>query len=268
MRKQVHGLIQDVLDQEVTEFLGRAKSVRLGESEGAAGYRNGYGKVRRLTTSVGTIEVRRPRVRDTEERLVSRVMPLLRRRAKDVDDLLPDLYLHGLAEGDFDLAMRGLLGEDAPISAASVARLKTRWDAEQTEWRTRDLSDLEPVCMWADGFYVKAGLEKDKAALLTAIVGLSEGSKQVLGIYPGCRESRESWSAMLRDLRDRGLRCPKLVIGDGNLGLWGGLENVFPEAAEQRVLKSQDHQRGGPSAQGPAGEGEADAAGHPQRRDP
>ncbi len=151
-----------------------------------------------------------------------------------MDQLIPQLYLHGLAEGDFDLALRGLLGEDAPISASTVARLKEGWQAEWDEWRRRSLVGLELVYLWVDGVYVKAGLEKTKAALLVAIGGLSDGRKIILTVEPGYRESTESWAEVLRDLKGRGLNCPRLVVGDGHLGIWGALSNVYPDAMEQR----------------------------------
>lgn len=178
--------------------------------------------------------MQRPRVRGVEERFESRILPLFVRRTKEVADLLPELYLHGLAEGDFDLALRGLLGEEAPLSASTVARLKSKWEAEWEAWRKQPLDGLEAVYLWVDGVYVKAGLEKERAALLVAIAALSDGRKVVVAVAPGYRESTESWGALLRDLRDRGLRAPRLVIGDGNLGIWGALRNVWPEADEQR----------------------------------
>ena len=234
LRGQMQGLIQDLLEQEVTEFLGRARSVRGSESDNDAGYRNGYAPPRRLTLSSGTIRVRRPRIRDTEERFESRLLPLFVHRTREVADLTPELYLHGLSEGDFDLALRGLLGEEAPISASTVARLKDKWNAELAEWRARPLDDLEVVYMWVDGVYVKAGLEREKAAILVVMAALSDGSKVVVSAVPGYRESTRSWSEVLRDLRDRGLNCPRPVVGDGHLGIWGALRNVWPEAGEQR----------------------------------
>ena len=234
LRGQMQGLIQELLEQEVAEFLGRARPVRRSESDNDGGYRNGYAPPRRLTMSSGTIRVRRPRVRDTEERFESRLLPLFVHRTREVAGLIPELYLHGLSEGDFDLALRGLLGEEAPISASTVARLKERWNAELAAWRARPLEDLEVVYMWVDGVYVKAGLERDKAAVLVVMAALSDGSKVVVSVVPGYRESTRSWSEVLRDLRDRGLNCPRLVAGDGHLGIWGALRNVWPEAGEQR----------------------------------
>ena len=173
-------------------------------------------------------------MRNTDEQFESRLLPLFVHRSETVADLIPELYLHGLSEGDFDLALRGLLGDDASVSASTVARLKDKWSAEFNEWRTRRLDDLGVVYMWVDGVYVKAGLEKEKAAVLVVLAALSDGRKVVLNVVPGYRESTESWSAVLRDLRDRGLNCPRLVVGDGHLGIWGALRNVYPEAAEQR----------------------------------
>jgi transposase-like protein len=234
VRVQIQEFIQELLKQEVTELLGRARYQRRVPVDGAQGYRNGYGKPRKLTLGMGTITIRRPRVRGLEERFESRILPLFARRTREVSDLLPKLYLHGLAEGDFDLALRGLLGEEAPISASTVARLKEKWHAEWEAWRQQRLDDLQVVYLWVDGIYVKAGLEKERAALLVAIAGLVDGRKVVVAVTPGHRESIESWSEVLRDLRDRGMNPPKLVVGDGNLGIWGALRNVWPEADQQR----------------------------------
>ena len=189
---------------------------------------------RRLTLSSGTIQLRRPRVRDTEEQFESRLLPLFVNRTRKVAELIPELYLHGLSEGDFDLALRGLLGEDAPVSASTVARLKDKWNDELAQWRSQPLDDLEVVYMWVDGVYVKAGLEKEKAAVLVVMAALSDGSKVVVSAVPGYRESTENWSEVLRDIKRRGLSCPRLVVGDGHLGIWGALRNVYPQAAEQR----------------------------------
>jgi putative transposase len=233
-RGEVQGLIQEILEAEVTELLGRSKSQRRPAVDSEPVYRNGHGKPRRVTLPSGTIEVRRPRVRGLEERFESRILPLFVRRSRRVDVLLPELYLHGLSHGDFDLALGGLLGEKAPISASTVARLKEKWQGEYEAWSKRDLSKLEVVYLWADGIYVKAGLEKEKAAMLVVVAGLSDGSKQVVSVSSGYRESTESWSAVLRDLKERGFGEAKLVIADGHLGIWGALRNVYPKAGEQR----------------------------------
>ena len=140
----------------------------------------------------------------------------------------------GLAEGDFDLALRGLLGEEAPLSPSTVARLKQKWQGEMEAWQSRRLDDLEVVYLWADGVYIKAGLEKEKAVILVVIAALSDGTKVVVSVSSGYRESTQSWSEVLRYLKERGMNPPRLVIADGHLGIWGALRNVFPEADEQR----------------------------------
>jgi len=234
IRLEIQGWMQSILEEEVTEFLGRAKSVRLKGVDEFSGYRNGHGVARKLTMSSGTIELRRPRVRGLEERFESRILPLFKRRTPEVSGLLPELYLHGLASGDFDLALRGLLGDDAPLSASTICRLKEKWHCELEVWRSRRLDELEVVYIWADGVYIKAGLEKDKSCLLVMIAALTDGSKVVLAVEGGHRESTESWSSLLRSLRDRGLRCPSAVVGDGALGLWAALRNVYPGAKELR----------------------------------
>ena len=233
-RHGVQRLLQRVLEEEVEELLGRGRYERRAAVDAAPGYRNGFGQPRRLSLSNGTITLRRPRVRGLEERFASRILPLFKRRTDEVGRLLPTLYLHGLAHGDFDLALRGLLGDGAPLSPASIARLKANWQAEYEVWKTRAVEELDVVYLWVDGVYVKAGLEKDKAAILVVLAALRDGQKVILAVESGYRESTESWGAILRDLKRRGLRAPKLVIGDGHLGIWGALAAVFPEAAEQR----------------------------------
>ncbi|WP_423928530.1 IS256 family transposase [Candidatus Palauibacter sp.] len=234
VREGVREMIQATLEEELTELPGRGKSERRAAVDAPPGYRNGYGKPRRLAMSSGTIEVRRPRVRGLEERFESRVLPLFARRTREVGDLIPELYLHGLAGGDFELALRGLLGDGAPLSKTSVGRLRAKWTAEYEAWRRRPLGDRKVVYAWADGIYVKAGLERDKAALLVVVGAMSDGTKEVLAVVPGYRESTESWASVLRDLKSRGLGTPKLLVADGNLGIWGAAREVWPEAAEQR----------------------------------
>jgi putative transposase len=213
VREHIQRFIQALLEEEVTAVLGRPKSARRATVDGAAGMRNGYGKPRRLSLTAGTITVRRPR---------------------EVGELLPQLYLHGLALGDFDLALRGLLGDAAPLSAASLTRLKAGWQLEYEAWQQRRLKDLEVVYVWADGLYVKAGLEDTKAALLVMIGALTDGRKVVLAVENGQRESKESWGAVLRDLRARGLQPWRCTIVDGHLGIWAALAEQQPTAAEQR----------------------------------
>ena len=223
--------LQELLEDEVTQFLGRRKSER---SSDRRGYRNGHGKPRRFAMLNGTMEVRRPRVRNTTERFESEILPYFHRKSKQLGQLLPELYLHGLATGDFEQAMRGLLGAGAPLSRASIQRLKSTWQLEYDEWSQQDLSELEVVYHWADGLYVKAGIAKERAALLVIIAGLSDGRKVLLACESGQRESKESWSRILRNLRDRGLKLGRLTVADGHLGIWSALAEQHPEGQEQR----------------------------------
>lgn len=233
-RAHVQDFIQQLLEDEVAELLGRRKSARRTAVDAPPGSRNGHGKPRQLALMNGTITVQRPRVRDVEERFVSRLLPLFQRRTQEVSALLPELYLHGLALGDFELALRGLLGDAAPLSASSLVRLKATWQAQYAAWHERELSDCRLVYLWADGVYVKAGLDTSKAALLVLIGADADGQKTVLAVVSGQRESTESWAAVLRDLKRRGLPAPKLTIADGHLGIWSALAQVYPESAEQR----------------------------------
>jgi putative transposase len=178
--------------------------------------------------------VRRPRVRGLSQRFVSRGLPLLKRRTRAGGDLLPRRYWHGLALGDFELALRGLLGDAAPLSATSMARLKAQWHLEYETWKQRRLDDREVVYVWADGRYVKAGLEATQAALRVVIGALTTGQKVVLAVESGQRESKASWGAVLRELRARGLKPWRCTIADGHLGIWAALAEQQPAAAEQR----------------------------------
>jgi len=234
IRLKVQEYIQDILEEEVESFLGRKKSERLKMVDGTTGYWNGHGKKKKFSVMNGTITVRRPRVRETEERFESKIIPFFKRRSKEVGHLLPELYLHGLAKGDFELALRGLLGEGAPLSASSIDRLKAKWQREYAEWKQLDMSKLEVVYQWADGIYVKAGLEKDKAALLIIIGALTNGRKVFLACESGYRESKESWSGVLRNLMARGLKLGRLTIADGHLGIWSALGEIHPQGKEQR----------------------------------
>ena len=240
VRERIQEHVQGLLEEEVEELLGRQRYERKRPVDAVEGYRNGYGKTRHLTLSCGTVELKRPRVRGLEERFMSKILPLFVRRTREVADLLPELYLHGLAEGDFDLALRGLLGEKAPLSGSTVARLKEKWQAEYNLWKTRSLTGREIVYVWADGLYVKAGLEKEKAVVLAVVAALSDGRKEVLHLGSGYRESKESWAEALRDLKKRGIEDISMVIADGNLGIWAALPEVYPHAREQRCWNHKE----------------------------
>lgn len=236
-RGKIQAQLQQLLEEEVTTFLGRGRHERRGTVspiDPPAGSRNGYGKPRAFSMMSGTVTVRRPRIRDLTERFASKVLPLFKRRTHEVGTLLPELYLHGLSTGDFDLALRGLLGEGAPLSASSIQRLKARFELEYEAWTRRDLSDLAVVYWWADGLYVKAGIEDRKSALLTIVGALTTGEKIVLACESGERESKESWIKILRDLKHRGLMFPPLTVADGHLGIWAAFGEIHPTGEEQR----------------------------------
>ena len=227
IRGEVAGWMQSILDEEVTEFLGRLKSQRRNAVDGG-GYRNGYGKPRKLTLSSGTIDLRRPRVRGLEQRFVSRILPLFKRRTNEVSDLLPELYLHGLSCGDFDLALRGLLGEDAPISASTIARLKEKWHSQLGVWKSRSLDDLEG----ADGVYIKAGLEKDKSCLLVMIAALrlrTDAAKRFK------RVDNARKTLLVAQSRFRKLNAPQLLED-----VWKGVEFV-DGVRKTQAEKTTDH---------------------------
>ena len=267
VRGHVQRLIQELLEEEVTEFLGRAKSARRSESDNERGYRNGYGRPRRLTLSSGTVQLRRPRVRNTEEEFESRLLPLFVNRTRKVAELIPQLYLHGLSEGDFDLAVRGLLGEEAPISASTVARLKDKWNDELAQWRARPLDDLEVVYMWVDGVYVKAGLEREKAAILVVMAALSDGRKVVVE-----RDSR------IRGVHRELVRCaqgheapragvPKTGNWRRTSGHLGSSAQRLSSGGRATLLEPQDPKRTGQASKATAGPGQTHAAYHPLRPD-
>lgn len=224
-------LLALALEAEVTEYLGRRRYER---ATGARlGYRNGFHRPRKVVVGFGPVDVRVPRVRETEEPFESRIVRNYQRSSSTVKEMIPALYLHGLATGDFEPAFRGLLGESAPLSPASVVRLKSVWEEEYDAWRKRPLAPTYAY-IWVDGIYLKAGLGDEKAALLVVLGVNEDGSKTPLAMVEGYRESTESWAEVLRDLKKRGLSEIRLAIGDGNLGFWGALRDVFPKAGEQR----------------------------------
>jgi transposase-like protein len=164
----------------------------------------------------------------------SAILPKRRRLSKETQQLFCRLYLEGLSSGDFEPVFRQLLGEAAPLSSNTILRLKDEWEQEYSAWRRRPLQDERFLYVWADGIYLGAGLEKENSCLLTLLGARADGSKELLAMEIGYRESKASWGDLLRQLQQRGLRSPLLVIGDGNLGIWAGLAETYPEARRQR----------------------------------
>lgn len=235
-REGARRMIAAMLDVEVTDFLQRARYERTGESRG---YRNGYAPARTIGVGLGAIPVRVPRVSDVPSEVAadgfqSQIVRRYQRLSEATQHLLTRLYLEGLSSGDFEPVFRTLLGETAPLSPNSVVRFKAEWQAEFSAWQARRLSHHHYLYVWVDGIYLAAGQEDEKTALL-CVVGLREdGQKELLSLSLGYRESTESWLGVLRDLRERGMRRPLLVIGDGALGIWAALTQVWPETRRQR----------------------------------
>lgn len=232
VREGARKILQEALIQEVADFLGRNRYERRNSSRG---YRNGFGKTRSIALSVGEVAVRMPRVKGVAEGdgFQSRIIPRYVRASATTKRLLVRLYLEGLSSGDFEPVFRGILGENAPLSASSIIRLKEVWQGEYEAWKGRSLAKRYAY-VWVDGIYLKAGLEKEKTALLVVLGVNEQGEKELLAIHEGYRESKESWAEVWRDLRSRGVEEIRLVMGDGALGTWSALREVFPKTREQR----------------------------------
>ena len=204
--------------------------------------RNGYHQRREVLTAAGAIEVAAPRVNDKRtdpatgerKRFSSAILPPWARKTPKITEVLPLLYLHGLSSGDFVPALGQFLGSSAGLSAAVITRLTEAWKGEQQAFAERDLSDVDYVCLWADGIHVNIRLEEHKLCLLVMIGVRADGRKELIALADGYRESAESWADLLRDCARRGMRAPILAVGDGALGFWGGLREVFPEAGQGR----------------------------------
>jgi len=204
--------------------------------------RHGHGPEREILTGIGPVAVRRPKVRDRgadgEERIrfTSAILPQFARRTRSVDAVLPTLYLRGLSSGDFQEALEALLGKEAPgLSPQVISRLKAEWAVEHERWRKRDLSARRYVYIWADGVYLQGRLEDEKQCILVIIGATPEGRKELVGFQAGFRESAQSWRELLVDLKRRGLtKGPELAVGDGALGFWKALDEVYTGARHQR----------------------------------
>jgi transposase-like protein len=204
--------------------------------------RNGYHAPREVTTAAGAIEVHAPRVNDKRidpetgerQRFCSAILPPWARKTPQVEQVLPLLYLHGLSSQDFGPALGQLLGSTKGLSAATITKLTQTWQAEQQAFAARDLSGVDYVYVWADGIHVNVRLEEAKLCLLVMIGVRADGRKELIALADGYREAVESWADLLRDAKRRGMRAPVLAIGDGALGFWGALREVFPQTNEQR----------------------------------
>ena len=200
--------------------------------------RNGKAKPRTVSLGVGPIRLQTPRVDDRRptHRFTSKILPPYMRRSPRLSDALLVLYLRGLSSGDFEEAIPALLGEEAAgFSASTITRLTSVWQEEQEGWSKRPLTGKEYVYVWADGVYFNVRLGEDKQLACLVLVGvLPDGTKEVIALQDGYRESTESWLSLLRDLEQRGMPAPKLATGDGALGFWAALRQVYPETEQQR----------------------------------
>lgn len=242
VRQGAQRMLQAALEAEVEEFVAAHRGV-VDEGGRRQVVRNGRLPERKVMTGAGELEVRQPRVRDRrgagDPRSVSfssAVLPRYLRRSKAIDELIPWLYLRGISTGQFQDALEALVGEGAKgLSASTVTRLTATWAEEYEAWRTRDLTDTNYVYLWADGIYFNVRLEEDRQCMLVIVGARTDGTKELVGLVDGYRESEQSWRELLLDLKHRGLSiAPRLAVGDGALGFWAALRKVFPETREQR----------------------------------
>jgi putative transposase len=241
-REGARRMIATALEVEVAEHIERFAAER-GEDGERLVVRNGHARERRVTVGSGTVAIRAPRVNDKRideetgerKRFSSRILPAYARRSPKVNDVLPVLYLRGLSTGDFRPALEQLLGEDAAgLSPSTIGRLCKDWEAEHERFRTRSLRFHRYAYLFVDGVHVSVRLGEDDRLCLLVVIGVREdGVKELLAVEDGYRESTDSWAGVMRDLKARGLNEPKLVIGDGALGTWAALRDVFPGARRQ-----------------------------------
>jgi transposase-like protein len=231
-------LIACALRQEVADYLERHADLR-DEQGHALVVRNGTAKARTLQVGALPVAIEAPRVNDRrpEETFRSRIVPPYLRRSRKLEEAIPIFYLRGWSTGDFTPALSELFGEEAKgFSPAQVVRMKAVWEAEYREWKGRDLSGERLVYLYADGVNFSVRLEEDRLCCLALIGVRTDGTKVVLALEDGYRESTESWLSVLRDLKQRGLQGPALSIGDGALGFWAALEEVYPSCRQQRCV--------------------------------
>jgi putative transposase len=238
-RRMIAAALRAEADEYVSRFAGE-----LDEEEHRLVVRNGRAQERKVTVGSGTVAVRAPRVNDKRideetgerQRFSSKILPAYARRSPKVTEVLPILYLRGLSTGDFRPALEDLLGEDASgLSPSTISRLCKEWEAHHDRFRKRHLGFSRYAYLFVDGVHVSVRLGEDDKLCLLVVIGVREdGTKELLAVEDGYRESTDSWAGVFRDMKRRGLGCPRLVVGDGALGAWAALRDVFPEAEEQR----------------------------------
>jgi len=236
-RRGARKMLQKALENEVSEYINRFQG-QVDEKGRRQVVRNGYHKPREVTTGIGKIPIKQPRVADHRvgQQFTSAILPKYARRSPSIDTLIPTLYLKGVSTSSFPEALEAILGKDAPgLSPANITRLKQIWRDEYESWKQRDLSDKHYVYIWADGIYFNVRLTEQRPCVLVLIGATADGRKEVIAIEDGQRESQLSWQTLLRDLKARGLKkAPAVAIGDGSLGFWAALEEEFPGTKHQR----------------------------------
>ncbi|MGF7235782.1 MAG: IS256 family transposase [Frankia sp.] len=241
VRDGARRMLAAALEAEVDAYLAELADER-DERGRRLVVRNGHAQPRSVMTSAGAVEVTAPRVNDKRvdpvtgerARFCSAILPPWCRKSAKIAEVLPLLYLHGLSGGDFVPALEQFLGSSAGLSAATVTRLTTTWQDDYRAFADRDLAGVDYVYVWADGIHVNVRLDEDKLCLLVLIGVRVDGRKELIAIVDGYRESTGSWADLLRDCARRGMSAPELAVGDGALGFWGALREVFPETKEQR----------------------------------
>lgn len=234
-------MLAAALEAEVDAYLAELASER-DERGRRVVVRNVHAQPRQVISSAGAIEVRARRVNDKRsdpvtgqrKRFRSAILPPWCRKSPKVAEVLPLLYLHGLSSGDFVPALEQFLGSAAGLSPAAVTRLTAQWTDDYHTWRKRDLSQVDYVCFWADGIHGNVRLQEDKLCLLVIVGVRADSIKELVALADGYRESTGSWADLLRDCARHGMRAPVLAVGDGALGFWAALRDVFPETREQR----------------------------------
>src|SRR6266566_3522171 len=241
LRSGARQLLAQAVEIEAETFLAAMKDLKLYDGRDRV-VRHGHGPTRKIQTGVGPVEIARVKIRDRgaagDERIrfTSAILPLWARRTKSLDALLPVLYLRGISTGDFQEALAALLGQEAPnLSPAVISRLTAEWQGEYERWQKRDLSARRYVYVWADGVFLQARMEDHGECMLVLIGATPEGKKELIGFQVGVRESAQSWRELLIDVKQRGLQiAPEIAVGDGALGFWKALDEVFPGTRHQR----------------------------------
>jgi putative transposase len=237
LREGAQRLLQQAIEEEVSAYIRAHQDVR-GEDGRRLVVRNGWRAPRKIQTGMGPLQVEQPRVHDGRRgaKFSSRILPLYLRRAPSLDALIPALYLHGLSTGDFAEALSAILGPQAAgLSPANIVRLKEGWEQDYREWQQRDLSGKRYVYWWADGVYFNVRLSEERPCVLVLMGSLEDGTKELIAVVAGQRESKLSWQALLVELKRRGLNfAPKLAVADGGLGFWAALAEEFAQVQDQR----------------------------------